>query len=174
MKKIERLITELNHDHSYVLKHYFPEYPYKYRKEIYVHTMHVMQFKKKTALQDFSDELYDKRNRIIDESVKNMPHLLASIILNTLGFEANEDLKDTIYKEYQSKGIKRFGKSFINAQYDIYRNQHENLLSKTEEETQKILKDTLEVVNLVAEIGGLNIIGLKEILINYKNSLNNE
>jgi hypothetical protein len=174
MKQIEKLIVNEKHDHNSVLKYYFSEYPVKARKEIYVHSMFAIKSQNKSSLQDFSDELFNKRNRILDATVKDMPYLLGSIILNTLGYEANEYLKETIYKDYQSKGIKKFGKPFINAQYEIFRNQHEHLLANTEEETQKMLKDTMDVIDLLGEIGGMNIIGLKEILINYKKSLNNE
>jgi len=154
-------LTGDNHNDEYILKYYFNDYPLPFRDEVRSKAR-VLAKHLGTSL---SEEIYNIRVRVDEETKKDLPFLIDSIILNSLAFEANENLEKTVYKDYQEKSIKKYGKFFIKGQYQIYEQNQNRLFMKAEEETQHVIRSTQKIILLIKRIGLSNFHDIENILI---------
>lgn len=158
--------TEVSNDlkdavnNDQIVKHYFNDYPVKMRKTVKLNA----EFLAKKNGTTFLEEVQGIKEHMDKEIKENLPFLIDSIILNTLAFEANENLQKTVYKDYHNKSIKKHAKGFIAGQFQIYRDHHEKLLLKTEQETQKVLQETMNIIELVRSRGLHSLIEVENIL----------
>jgi len=140
-----------------VAKHYFGDYPSDYRNRL------IKQFNVLPFESTLNEYMHDLRKELNEEISKALPSLAYSIVLNSLSFEANEDLGKTIMKDYKSKAIKQHAKPFINAQYISYRNSYEQLFEITEEAARGMTDNIEDVIKFITEVGLNSIRDMKGI-----------
>lgn len=142
--KYELLEDVSKMDYQQIMKHYFNDVDIKTRKRFLSFIL-----EKRGALD--SNELNIEAHRLLLEikqrEAQELPELVHAIITSTLAFEANEELKNTLYKDYKDKNISKHAKPFIGGLYKIFRNTYENLFNVNEKQVLKISKDLEDVVN---------------------------
>ena len=136
-------------------KEYFPEFPKKMRKDFITRLGHL-------SIEQLESEFKALRAKIDQDKAEAMPILLHSIATNSLGFEYNEQLKDTCYMDYSNKLISKNAKGFIAGQYKIFRNEHEALILKQSENIGTIIERLDETIALMIELGVEGILNFRE------------
>lgn len=138
-----------------LVKHYFPEFPTKLRKNLLLKLNHL-------PINLLEEEFKSLRLKINKDKENDIHILLHSIATNSLGFEYNEQLKDTCYMDYRNKNISKFGKGFISGQYKIFRNEHESLIKSQSDNIGEIIKRLDETIVLIIELGVLGMLDFRE------------
>jgi hypothetical protein len=144
-----------------ILKHYFGGYAMKERKK--VHNL-IITGNNAQTLESYNVACHSYLLKVEKKKQDDMPALLHSIILNSLAFEANEDLKETVYIDARDKAITTHGKPFIAAQYKIYRNAHESLFNINPEETNKRINEAERTIKMIYEYNLFSYENVEEIL----------
>jgi hypothetical protein len=149
-----------------ILKHYFGGYAIKERNKIH---RHILTDSSVSTAEQYNVACHAYFLIVEEKKMADMPALLHSIILNALAFEANEELKDTVYMDAREKAISVHGKPFMAAQYKIYRNAHEALFDINQEETQKRMAEAERTIRMIYEYNLLSYDNVEEILkINFE------
>jgi hypothetical protein len=156
-------------DENQLLKHYFPEYNHIQRKEIGFKLMHNANC---SNLQELNLELH--RFLISSEKQKtaDLDKLVYSIVMNCLAYEGNEEIKETLYKDYYDARIKKHSKPFIAGQLRIYEEAYEGLFFAAEKEVQVTTSNIERIIKLVLDISlnhSSNVQKLEAHLIEFKN-----
>ena len=136
-------------------KEYFPEFPTRLRKTLLSKLSHL-------PIDLLEDEFKSLRLKINEDKEKDIPVLLHSIATNSLGYEYNEQLKDTCYMDYANNNISKFAKGFISGQYKIFRNEHESLIKDQGENIGEVIKRLDETIALMIELGVLGMLNFRE------------
>lgn len=147
---MQKLELTANTQPEQVIKHYFYDFSVKMRKEI----LKSCPFKKIEEINEFAFSVYNKMEQ---EKESKIPLLFESIIYNSLGFEKNEELKNTIYQDYHNKAISKFAKPFINGQYGIFTGTNEKLILNDYNNTNEV---TLRLDNTIKELSKMTIEGI--------------
>lgn len=154
------LKLEGNEQHSFLAKHYFSDYPVAQRKQIIANFYD-------PDIRKFNIKLHDFVIQIEKKNVQELPKLVNSIILNSLAYEANEELEKTLYKDYKDKRVSKY-KGFVDGQYMIYRNIQEQLFEIAEEDLQENLLLIDKIISLISSIGTKDLDGLDSLLRAYE------
>ena len=136
-------------------KEYFPEFTPRLRKTFLQKLRHL-------SIDELEVEFKMLRLKIDSDKAKDVPTLLHSIATNSLGYEYNEQLKDTCYMDYANKNISKYAKGFIAGQYKIFRNEHEDLIKDQGENIGEIIKRLDEAIALMIELGVLGVLNFRE------------
>lgn len=133
-------------DENQIMKHYFGDVNVKTRNAF------LYNLKQKSIdLFELNIEAHRFLIEVRQREADDLPDLVHSILLNTLAFEANENLEKTLYKDYKDKNISKHAKPFIAGQYKIFRNSHEQLLNVNHKQTEKIIKDFTAIIKALAK-----------------------
>tara|TARA_R110000796_G_scaffold13560_4_gene43761 strand:- start:3697 stop:4404 length:708 start_codon:yes stop_codon:yes gene_type:complete len=149
VKKIVLLKNAERYDHKQILKHYLPEYPVGERMKIYKSVVQSGYITNNLMLSDYMFKFVTEYEQ---EKSKDLPALIYSIVMNSLAFEANEEIKHTVYNDYQDPNVKKYSKNFIEGQYKIFKNSYEPLFYTAEKTLQVLNSDIERIVNLVVEV----------------------
>lgn len=136
-------------------KKYFPEFPQRMRKHLVSQLSHLHK-------HDLENEFKTLRNKIDTDKAEAIPVLLHSIAANSLGYEYNEQIKDTCYMDYSNKNISRHAKGFIAGQYKIFRNEHESLIKDQSENIGAIINRLDSAITLMIKLGVLGLIDFED------------
>jgi hypothetical protein len=147
-------------DSNQLLKHYFRGYPLKERHKIH----NIIISNGADDMAKFNVAAHGFLVKIEQRKADDLPFLLHSIILNSLAFEANEELAQTVYIDAKDKQITAHVKHFIAAQHKIYKNAHSSLFGINEEETQTRLAAAENTVKLIYNYNLMSYENLEKVL----------
>ena len=133
---MDKLRNPENFKHQEIMKNYFPDMGGIGRNQLFKSIASASN----GSIVEFNNLAFETMKVMEQRKIEHMPMLLDSILLNTLGYECNEQLQNTIYADYTNPHIKKHAKQFIKGQYKIFRNEHENLLGTPGTKTSEIDK----------------------------------
>ncbi len=143
-----------------IVKHYYSEHPLSFRKKLLLQVL-----SKTKTIDEFHAQIVKSKEEIKQIKDRDTPILLESIIFNSLGYERNEALEKTCYKDYKDKNIHKFAKPFINGQYKIFRNQYDDLLTEEMTNTSEVSERLENVIKLLVKHSVLGILDFEKYLL---------
>jgi hypothetical protein len=168
--KVELLKSVESLQSSQIIKHYLPDYTTSQRNSIVSAIRQSITFFTKEAL---SKGLFDYVTEYEMRKSEDLPDLIYSIVMNSLAFEANEKLKEGMYKDYMDPTIRKHGKSFIAGQYKMFAKSYESLYYTAEEQVKVVETDIKDIVILFLDAcltDSQSVSDLEKILTDYKNN----
>jgi len=144
---MNKLINPQDYQPQQIVKRYFSDIGSRGRNQLLADITRISN----GSIESFNDAAFQTLTILEAERKKDVHKILKSIIYNTLGYEANEEIQHSIYADYTNPHIRKHAKPFINGQYKIFRNDHENLLEHTEQQTSDVLSHLDETITLIAK-----------------------